>query len=69
MMGGLLSAYHLSAGGIMVRGVQKEVATYKDQILMFTWTLQKILETTSWLCLQVVHPMSPFLYVIGHFFV
>jgi hypothetical protein len=68
MLGGLLSAYHLSVGGIMVRGVQKEVATYKDQILMFIWTMQKILETASWLCLQVVHPMSPSSDVIGHFF-
>jgi hypothetical protein len=44
MLGGLLSAYHLSGGRIVVHGVQKEVATYKGQILMFTWTLQKILE-------------------------
>jgi hypothetical protein len=45
MLGGLLNAYHLSGGGIVVHGVQKEVATYKDQILMFTWAMQKILET------------------------
>jgi len=35
MLGGLLSAYDLSGGRIVVCGVQKEVATYKDQILMF----------------------------------
>jgi hypothetical protein len=39
MLGGLLNAYCLSGGGIMVRGVQKKVATYKDQILMFIWTM------------------------------
>jgi hypothetical protein len=39
MLGGLLNAYHLSGGGILVHGVQKEVATYKGQILMFTWRL------------------------------
>jgi mannosyl-oligosaccharide alpha-1,2-mannosidase len=35
MLGGLLSAYHSSGGRIVVHGVQKEMATYKDQILMF----------------------------------
>ncbi len=64
MLGSLLSAYHLSGGGILVHGVQKEMATYKDQILMFTWTMQKILETTWWMHLQVVHSMSLFLDVI-----
>ncbi len=64
MLGGLFSAYHLNGRGIVVRGVQKEVATYKDQILMFTWTVQKILEIAWWLRLQVVHPMSPFSDVI-----
>jgi len=44
MLGGLLSACHLNVGGIVVCGVQKKVATYKDQILMLTWTMQKILE-------------------------
>jgi hypothetical protein len=36
MLRGLLSAYHLSGGRIIVCGVQKEVATYKDRILMFS---------------------------------
>jgi hypothetical protein len=35
MLRGLLSAYHLSGGRIIVCGVQKEVATYEDRILMF----------------------------------
>jgi hypothetical protein len=35
MLGGLLSAYYLRGGRIVMHGVQKEVATYKDQILMF----------------------------------
>ncbi len=35
MLRGLLSAYHLSGGRIIMCGVQKEVATYKDRILMF----------------------------------
>jgi hypothetical protein len=55
MLGGLLNAYHLSGGRILVCGVQKDVATYKDQILMFYLDDAKDLGD----CLMVAFTSSP----------
>ncbi len=55
MLGGSLNAYHLSGGRIIVCGVQKDVAAYKDQILMFYQDDAKDLGD----CLMVAFTSSP----------